>query len=140
MLFHEDRHSGQGRDDLQHLAKEMQQQINEAKEVLSNPRTRAAYQLQGAAGIPRAELVPQNVGMKEFADHLDIIAKREKLLQISREVDSYGLVQVRFDGSRYFAAATERIHAAAERVGLYSEEEEEEEEEEYEVLEGADEE
>ena len=134
MLFHEDRHSGQGRDDLQHLAKEMQQQINEAKEVLSNPRTRAAYQLQGAAGIPRAELVPQNVGLKEFADHLDIIAKREKLLQLSREVDSYGLVQVRFDGSRYFAAATERIHAAAERVGLYSEEEEEEEEEEYEVL------
>eukprot|EP01060_Flectonema_neradi_P034035 TRINITY_DN5854_c0_g1_i1.p1 TRINITY_DN5854_c0_g1~~TRINITY_DN5854_c0_g1_i1.p1 ORF type:complete len:785 (+),score=135.56 TRINITY_DN5854_c0_g1_i1:90-2444(+) len=135
LLLHEDRHSSSGPEQV-NLAKELQQKVNAAKEVLIDPKLTAAYTKQGMAGVGRAELVPANAGVKEFLNTLDLIDKREKLLHMQQQLQSSGSVVVNFDFTETLLPVTDKIHSLLATVGYtppeydYEDEEEEEEEEE----------
>ena len=140
LLLHEDRHSSSGHEQV-NLAKELQQKVNAAKEVLIDPKLTAAYSKQGMTGVGRAELVPANIGVKEFLNVLDLIDKREKLLQTQQQLQSTGSVVVNFDFREKMLPVTDKIHSMLSTVGYtppdydydYEEEEEEEEEEQQEL-------
>eukprot|EP01064_Diplonema_japonicum_P038043 TRINITY_DN909_c2_g1_i3.p1 TRINITY_DN909_c2_g1~~TRINITY_DN909_c2_g1_i3.p1 ORF type:complete len:809 (+),score=182.20 TRINITY_DN909_c2_g1_i3:63-2429(+) len=137
MILHEDRHATAPKE-LHDMAKEMQQRVNTAKEVLLDSATRRAYHHQGSAGVARASLVPAHLGAKDFISNLDILAQKEKLVRLQQELDSSGSAVVRFDCSDNFQRITEGIHAGLDSIGYdwdkqpeqYEEEYEEDEEEE----------
>ena len=111
--YHTDKHV-QADADVQELMSARFQKIQEANDILLDPRKREAYDHSGSRGVARLALVPQTVSAKDdILRNLTWLEREAELRTISRQLSSRSSITATFLWAPLFVSAR---HSGSRRL------------------------
>jgi curved DNA-binding protein CbpA len=118
-IFHPDKAAANTPDDVREEMRRRFQRINEAYQVLGDPRTRAAYDAAGRSGIDHLAMIPNTLtDPAMIARSIDLMEQKAELERTTKLIGASGTTTVSFNGVRAWKVMRidmQRLEAMRER-------------------------